>query len=72
MTHPFLRALIIMPYSACTLAHRAVQRGHFADPKLAEQYPPDLQLEPIHLEIRLTVDLEQATITGRASLPAVC
>lgn len=40
--------------------------GPFGDPSLAKQYPPDLELEPIHLELHLTVDLSAASAAGTA------
>lgn len=39
-------------------------RAEFSPPGTSAQYAPDLVLEPVHLEIRLAVDLEEARATG--------
>jgi aminopeptidase N len=36
----------------------------FSDPNVEAHYPPDLELEPIHLEIELFVDVANATVSG--------
>jgi aminopeptidase N len=36
----------------------------FDDPAVEKQYPPDLELEPVHLDIDLSVDLAAETIAG--------
>ncbi len=37
----------------------------FGDPNLERQYPPDLEVEPIHLDIELNVDVAARSIAGR-------
>lgn len=36
----------------------------FDNPNIPEQYPPDLELEPIHLNIDLHVDIASQTVSG--------
>ncbi len=36
----------------------------FSDPTVEVHYPPDLELEPIHLDIDLFIDLANATVSG--------
>ncbi|MBE2201657.1 MAG: hypothetical protein IAE79_23805 [Anaerolinea sp.] len=36
----------------------------FNDPNLPEQYPPDLELEPVHLDINLHIDVARQTAVG--------
>jgi aminopeptidase N len=51
------------------LWHRRGQRRweDFADPAVAEQYPPDLELEPTHLEIDLHVDVANQRASGQVT-----
>ena len=37
----------------------------FTNPNVAEQYPPDLELEPVHLDIDLYVDVGREEARGR-------
>jgi aminopeptidase N len=39
----------------------------FSDPNVEEHYPPDLELEPIHLDIDLFVDVAHATASGKVT-----
>lgn len=39
----------------------------FNDPGIEEQYPPDLELEPVHLDIDLHLDLASETASGRVT-----
>lgn len=41
--------------------------GPFVSEAATAQYPPDLALDPKHLEIALTIDIEAATATGKVS-----
>ncbi len=43
---------------------RRATNPSFDDPSLPEQYPPDLELEPIHLELDLRVDLDDQFVEG--------
>jgi aminopeptidase N len=36
----------------------------FSDPNVDEQYPPDLELEPVHLDIDLFVDVAEKSASG--------
>jgi aminopeptidase N len=36
----------------------------FVDPNVSEQYPPDIELEPIHLNIDLQVDIANQSLSG--------
>lgn len=45
---------------ACAVAHG----DGFTLPGAEQHYPPDLQLEPVHLDIALQLDLEAATAAG--------
>lgn len=48
--------------------HRQRSFGNpFDDPTIEEQYPPDLELEPIHLDIDLHFDLENQSAGGRVT-----
>lgn len=49
---------------ACAHSHA----GTFADPDTATHYPPDLRIEPIHLELDLRVDLENQRLDGQARI----
>ncbi|MDC3378774.1 M1 family aminopeptidase, partial [Planctomycetota bacterium] len=44
--------------------HRLSASRDFAQPDAQPHYAPDLGIEPTHLEIGLTLDLDQATATG--------
>lgn len=44
--------------------HACACAGDFASPSASEHYPPDLRLEPVHLDIALHVDLEAETAEG--------
>jgi len=39
----------------------------FTNPNVAEQYPPDLELEPVHLDIDLYVDVGREEVRGRVT-----
>ena len=39
----------------------------FTNPNVAEQYPPDLELEPVHLDIDLFVDVGRKEARGRVT-----
>jgi aminopeptidase N len=39
----------------------------FSHSNLEEQYPPDLELEPVHLDINLYLDLAKQTASGRVT-----
>ena len=58
-----------MPIFADAYLHhrQPVLANPFAGPDLPEQYPPDLELEPLHLEIDLHVDLENQAVAGRVT-----
>lgn len=49
---------------ACACSHA----GTFAEADASLHYPPDLQIEPIHLELTLRVDLEREQLSGHARL----
>ncbi len=59
--------------------HKGSAQTSFYDPEVAAQYPPDLELEPIHIDIAAQVDIanEQAdcrvttTVISRAEAPQV-
>lgn len=36
----------------------------FSNPNLPEQYPPDLELEPVHLDVDLHIDISQRMASG--------
>ena len=47
------------------------QASDFEDRTVPEQYPPDLELEPIHLDIDLHVDLIEESIAGTVTTTVV-
>jgi aminopeptidase N len=47
---------------ACSLRHEG--GDEFTLPGAAKHYPPDLEIEPIHLDIRLTVDVDAESASG--------
>ncbi len=55
---------------ACRHAHG--RHEIFGGPAAIEQYPPSLELEPIHLKIALLLDLEAQTATGTVTHTIVC
>ena len=42
-----------------------MQRGDFTLPEAGRHYAPDLQIEPIHLDLHITPDLESQTLDGK-------
>ena len=36
----------------------------FSDPNVEQHYPPDLELEPVHLDIDLMIDIASSTASG--------
>ena len=42
-----------------------MQRGDFTLPNAERHYAPDLQIEPIHLDLYITPDLESQTLDGK-------
>src|SRR5437016_20 len=50
---------------ACAL-HKSVEG--FSSPGAEKHYPPDLEVEPVHLDIAATVDLESETLDGSVTL----
>jgi hypothetical protein len=53
-----------MPLQLHLSSLRAHAPAMFDPTRFAPQYPPDLGLEPLHLEIDLHLDLAQATAQG--------
>ena len=47
--------------------HRA-QRGEFTLPGAAPSYPPDLRIEPTHLDVTLGIDVDGNELTGVTTL----
>lgn len=50
-------------HHACA-AHKAGAAGDFTLPGAEKHYPPDLELEPVHLDIDLAVDLAEEQCAG--------
>ncbi len=50
-------------HHACA-AHKAGAAGDFALPGAEKHYPPDLELDPVHLDIDLAVDLADEACAG--------
>ena len=50
------------------------RRHHFStdfeDPKVPPKYPPDLEIEPVHLDINLYVDILNSTASGAVTTTA--
>ncbi|MFN2187537.1 MAG: hypothetical protein ACK2T3_02110, partial [Candidatus Promineifilaceae bacterium] len=40
----------------------------FVDPNVPKQYPPDIELEPIHRDIDLHIDIENETASGSVTI----
>lgn len=40
----------------------------FFDPNVPEQYPPDIELEPVHRDIELYIDIENETASGSVTV----
>ena len=51
---------------ACA-THKLGAGDSFTLPGAERHYPPDLELEPLHLDIDLVLDLEAVTATGRVT-----
>src|SRR5690242_4085293 len=49
----------------CRHAHHGVGASAFGGPSASLQYPPSLVLEPVHLEINISLDLHEETLKGR-------
>lgn len=47
--------------------HKAAATSVFIDPNVPEHFPPDLELEPTHLDIDLQVDIKTETARGRVT-----
>lgn len=52
-----------------TIHHRSLDggRGDFSSPGVSHKYPPDLGLEPVHLELQLQLDIPGRTATGEVT-----
>ncbi|MEL6180050.1 MAG: hypothetical protein AAFS10_13910, partial [Myxococcota bacterium] len=55
-------------HCARTRNAHAAAGGDFGGPSARPHYPPDLELEPVHLLIDLQVDLESQTASGSVTL----
>ncbi len=47
--------------------HHAAATSVFTDPNVPEHFPPDMELEPTHLDIDLQVDIKTETVRGRVT-----
>lgn len=47
--------------------HKMVANSVFTDPTVPEHFPPDLELEPTHLDIDAQVDIANETLRGRVT-----
>ncbi len=54
-----------------SLHWRRFRRAELADPRIPPQYPPDLELEPVHLDIDLHVDVAGETAVGTVTTTVV-
>ncbi len=43
-------------------------KNDFVDPNVPKQYPPDIELEPIHRDINLLIDISNETVSGSVTV----
>ena len=51
--------------------HKRGSRSDFYDPGTPAHYPPDLELEPVHLDINLHVDIAEEQATGHVTTTVI-
>ena len=53
------------------LRHKRGSRSDFYDPSIPPHYPPDLELEPVHLDINLHIDIAREQVAGQVTTTVV-